>query len=340
MTSRWDTRGVRGGAGFYLIASAVIVVTGCGGGGSGTNSVNSTQASPNTGEQHLRRAESGAQTVPLCRPGKVTRFHGRLLPAIPDGLGATGDNLAPQTNMWLMHDCHHFTAVGAGANPAHRADGRFTVYRSDHRGGRGSVRLVVVPNTGAVTITKAPVGVEVETPAQAPNDIEFKSKSGVTGTLHLKEDTVTLNRAATHRRDRPVPCRNRAYGDVGYRYPGSIRPAVGKPYVGPGETWDETNMWWASDCHILTVVTAGSDGDRHADGALVIQRTHYENPTHPHITEKKVNVPSGGVLEITKAPLGPSVETWAQRRGNIEFKGKNGITGTLHLADDTVTLNK
>jgi hypothetical protein len=148
-----------------------------------------------------------------------------------------------------------------------------------------------------------------------------------------------------------VSCRNGAYGDVGSRYPGSIRGAVGPPYVGPEEMWDETNMWWASDCHIFTVVTAGSDGDHHADGALVIQRTHYENPSHPQITEKKVNVPSGGILEITKAPLGSSVETWAQRRGNIEFKSEargrgghrlhapgSGITGTLHLSDDTVTL--
>jgi hypothetical protein len=95
--------------------------------------------------------------------------------------------------MWLMHDCHHFTAVGAGADPTHRADGRFTIYHSDQRGGRGSVRSVDVPNAGALTITKASVGVKVETPAQEPNDIEFKSKSGITGTLHLNNDTVTLN---------------------------------------------------------------------------------------------------------------------------------------------------
>jgi hypothetical protein len=33
------------------------------------------------------------------------------------------------------------------------------------------------------------------------------------------------------------------------------------------------------------------------------------------------------------------VVRWAQKRGNIEFNGANGITGTLHLADDTVTVN-
>ena len=52
-----------------------------------------------------------------------------------------------------------------------------------------------------------------------------------------------------------------------------------------------------------------------------------------------VKVPGAGPVKITKAPLGPGTEVWAQKHGNFEFTSKNGITGTLHLKDDTVTVN-
>jgi hypothetical protein len=50
--------------------------------------------------------------------------------------------------------------------------------------------------------------------------------------------------------------------------------------------------------------------------------------------------PNAGKIEITGAPLGSKVETWAQKHGNFEFKGEHGITGTLHLKDDTVTMDR
>jgi hypothetical protein len=52
-----------------------------------------------------------------------------------------------------------------------------------------------------------------------------------------------------------------------------------------------------------------------------------------------VKVPGAGPLKIVKAPLGRAVVGWAQRRGNLRFTSANGITGTLHLKDDTVTLH-
>lgn len=137
--------------------------------------------------------ESTDQRAAPCRPGGSERFHGRLLPGIPDGLGATADNLWPQTNMWLVHVCHHFTAVGAGADPDHRANGRFTIYRRGERPAKGTVKTVEVAGAGTLRITKTPVGRRVVTPAQEPTDIEFKGKNGATGTLHLSDDTVTLN---------------------------------------------------------------------------------------------------------------------------------------------------
>ena len=56
--------------------------------------------------------------------------------------------------------------------------------------------------------------------------------------------------------------------------------------------------------------------------------------------EARYSVPGTGAVRITHAPLGRSAETWAQKRGDIEFKSMRGITGTLHLKDDTVTLDR
>lgn len=145
----------------------------------------------------------------------------------------------------------------------------------------------------------------------------------------------------THRRRHVRPCRYRdrygvhytGYGDLGYRLPGRILGIPGG-YLAPGEMGEEGNMWWASDCHTFTWVAAGSDGTHQADGLLAINRIR--DPSHPHSTGKEIRVPDAGKLEITRAPLGPSVETWAQKRGNINFKGEHGIIGTLHLKDDTV----
>jgi hypothetical protein len=165
------------------------------------------------------------------------------------------------------------------------------------------------------------------------------------GSDDISSVSSTQANATTRHRDHLVPCRIPRYahggkfptsGDLSYRYPGSIRPAVGPPYVGPGEMSGDSNMWWTNDCHAFTVVTAGSDGDHPGDGLLAIHREHLN---HPHNTWKEIKVPDAGILEITKAPLGPSVETWAQKRGNIQFKGDGGITGTLHLSDDSVTLD-
>ena len=36
---------------------------------------------------------------------------------------------------------------------------------------------------------------------------------------------------------------------------------------------------------------------------------------------------------------GRSVVTWAQRRGNLDFVGERGVSGTLHLRNDTVSIN-
>jgi hypothetical protein len=92
------------------------------------------------------------------------------------------------------------------------------------------------------------------------------------------------------------------------------------------------NEWRVGTRREETFVSAGP-------GRFVITR---ESPCHPRYNLKHgdaVYVPGAGALKITKAPLGPKVVNWAQKRGNLQFTSKNGISGTLHLKDDTVSLS-
>jgi hypothetical protein len=70
---------------------------------------------------------------------------------------------------------------------------------------------------------------------------------------------------------------------------------------------------------------------------LVIERTTAMVP--PENTRRYIVVPRSGAVKITDAPLGCEVITWAQRRGELEFKGRRGVTGTLNLRGETVTLS-
>jgi hypothetical protein len=97
------------------------------------------------------------------------------------------------------------------------------------------------------------------------------------------------------------------------------------------------NAWLVGDHNRETIVQGGrsADGPPH-DGLFAIYRLQL----HPFINQTTpVRVPGAGAITITKAPLGRKVVRWAQKRGNIEFTSANGITGTLHLADDTVTVD-
>lgn len=97
------------------------------------------------------------------------------------------------------------------------------------------------------------------------------------------------------------------------------------------------NGWIAGDHRTQTIVWAGAGGYGHQNlGRFAILRDGYINVSQ---TLDTVDVKGAGALKITKAPLGRKAMTWAQRRGNFKFTSTNGLTGTLHLKDDTVTLN-
>ena len=121
-------------------------------------------------------------------------------------------------------------------------------------------------------------------------------------------------------------------------YPGRILShelAAGGP-VQPAELWPVTNGWQISDHRRLTAVYAGADPNRRSTGRLVIFRQNFVHVTQ---TSDRVDVPGTGPLTITSAPHGKAAQTEAQRDGTLEFKGTKGVTGTLRLSDDGVTLD-
>jgi len=108
-------------------------------------------------------------------------------------------------------------------------------------------------------------------------------------------------------------------------------------FISTMDLWPIRNEWVVSDPRRFTAVDAGADPTDPTMGVFGIFRQNYV-----WVTQKTdlVKVAGAGALQIPRAPLGQgAVQTWAQRRGNLEFTSKNGVTGTLHLTDDTVTLN-
>jgi hypothetical protein len=137
-------------------------------------------------------------------------------------------------------------------------------------------------------------------------------------------------------RARKLAKRNPYARPLSHITPASMLPPASSP-LSSSVIWPVVNGWAASDRIRNTAVWAGAAGvGHHSTGRFAILRDNYRLVTQNTYT---VDVAGAGPLKITDAPLGPRVVTWAQRRGKLEFTSKSGITGTLHLTDDTVTLN-
>jgi outer membrane murein-binding lipoprotein Lpp len=110
------------------------------------------------------------------------------------GLGVVSSGvLEPQTSSWTVTSHASDTVVVAGGDARHPSDGLFSITRSSYLDGTQKGDEVPVPGSGPVTITKAPVGRKIVVSAQKHGNFEFKGKSGITGTLHLKDDSITLD---------------------------------------------------------------------------------------------------------------------------------------------------
>jgi hypothetical protein len=95
------------------------------------------------------------------------------------------------------------------------------------------------------------------------------------------------------------------------------------------------NAWRTSSRSQLTQVDAGAMAADHSIGVLAIFRNEF---TRARQTSNLVKVIGSGPLRITRAPQGHGLEAAAQRNGDIQFVGARGVRGTLHLRDDTVSL--
>jgi hypothetical protein len=129
-------------------------------------------------------------------------FRGRPLPPAQLADGGSGkvsdEFMDPQTSFWTVDSDTRNTEVDAGGAVEYPSDGLFWILRSwwgrGHTGSPQTVKWVRVPGSGPVTITRAPLGQKIAVSAQKHGNIEFKGKNGITGTLHLRNDTVTLDR--------------------------------------------------------------------------------------------------------------------------------------------------
>ena len=105
--------------------------------------------------------------------------------------------------------------------------------------------------------------------------------------------------------------------------------------IQPAELWPVTNSWRVSDHKTFTAVYAGANPDHHGTGRLVVFRQDF---VHVKQTARDVDVKGSGPVTITSAPTGHNVGTSAQKTGEIQFRGANGVTGTLHLSNDTISV--
>jgi hypothetical protein len=117
--------------------------------------------------------------------------------------------------------------------------------------------------------------------------------------------------------------------------PGRIIPGGPGPFFSSDTIFPVTNGWQAADHTSYTGVVAGASPADRSVGELGIFRQNFVKVTQD---QHVVNVRGAGALRITRAPLGKGVATWAQQRGEIEFVGRRGVRGTLHLKTDKVTI--
>lgn len=138
------------------------------------------------GEGDSGKRENKPHYIPLphLQPGKII--------ADPNPL-VSSEVMSVITNGWHVGNHWGYTLVNAGQATGERSKGLFAISRYRVRNDSQKLDLVNVAGAGPVKITRAPVGPSVVKWAQDRGNIRFTSKSGITGTFHLKDDTVTLN---------------------------------------------------------------------------------------------------------------------------------------------------
>ncbi len=170
-----------------LVAWAALALAGCGSGGGSSAPSSST----------------GAPAGTTTDEGRVVgHLHTSVIPAgmvdpLRFGYPPSDSVMYPVVDAWAVADHRSEVDVYAGgASPVQGSsradDGLFVINRYSFLPLRQTQKHVVVRDSGPLRITAAPRGRSVVTSAQGGGLIHFASKGGVRGTLHLSDDTVTL----------------------------------------------------------------------------------------------------------------------------------------------------
>jgi hypothetical protein len=137
------------------------------GGSSDSPASQETRGTSHAGTRRAGRAE-------ILRPNQV-----RFSPAF------SSSDIHPSAQ-WSFNGRRTTVIVEVGAAAPDRSVGRFMIYRGQKRD------TVDVPGAGRLEITNAPEGQRIGRSAQDA-DIRFRGKTGVSGTLHLVNDTVSID---------------------------------------------------------------------------------------------------------------------------------------------------
>jgi hypothetical protein len=140
---------------------------------------------------HVRRDQGGGRHHGHVTYGPLPAIEGGNMVPPRSGL-LPGSVQWPVTGGWESASHAEVMNIYAGADGEHRSTGLFAIMRTKANGDQ-TIDYVKVAGAGPLTITKAPLGRKVARSAQKHGDFEFTSRSGITGTLHVKDDTVTLN---------------------------------------------------------------------------------------------------------------------------------------------------
>jgi hypothetical protein len=168
-----------------IAAVVLIAAAGCGSGDSDSSSVSATQANTTTRQQQPHSGPVRAEMVPgLSYTSSTVQW--------PQNGGWEAETRGEAKQIFVLAGGDHHSHVPG--NGDRTRNGLIQILRSGNVDGheQGN-KFVVVHGTGAIRVTKAPVGKAL--PASVlHSDIEFTSQNGVTGTLHLSDDAVTLDR--------------------------------------------------------------------------------------------------------------------------------------------------
>jgi hypothetical protein len=143
-------------------------------------------APPPRSTPESRRDRPRYKLLPRVEPAEILPDPDPIVPA---------DVLDPIVNGWRAGDRRGITLVEAGlaGDDPSGTTGRFVIFRERERPFVQNVDLVDVRGSGRLRITGAPTGPRAAPSVQRRGEIEFTSAQGVTGTLDLRHDRVTLD---------------------------------------------------------------------------------------------------------------------------------------------------